>query len=149
MSASSSLRQQIIISLFFSSPSFIPPFIPPIWSASWQFVGLISKQKVLSGKSLRQHTLFGHSDRWWGQDALPRSGLLISELQRMGGGQSRIMVRVCSCHRWPAGSGTQSTKSHKPAGGSVLFLRPETTLSVRVQTERHITDESCKHTLYK
>lgn len=75
MSASSRRRQQIITSLFFSSP----PFIPPIRSASWQFAGLISKQKVLSGKSLRQQTLFGHSDRWgaWGA---ARSGLLISEL---------------------------------------------------------------------
>lgn len=38
------------------------PSIPSSQSAPWQYAGLISKQKVLSGKSLQRQTQFGYSD---------------------------------------------------------------------------------------
>lgn len=120
----------------FQPPPFFSTFIPPIRSASWQFAGLISKQKVLSGKSLRQQTLFGHCDRWGGRDALPQSGLLITELQRTRGNHGSRSV----CAAAPlTNKCTRTRKSHKPAGGLMLFffLRSENLLRVRVQTRRH------------
>lgn len=76
VSASSRWRQQIVTSLFssslpFSSSSSAHP------KCFLSFGGLISQQKVLSGKSLGQRSVAVIDG---GRGALPPSGLLISEL---------------------------------------------------------------------
>lgn len=145
MSASSRRRQQIIISLFFSSSSSIPPFISPIWSALWRFAGLISKQKVLSGKSLPEHTLFGHGDRWRGQDALPRSELLISELRR-----TRTIMDQGPCD--------PLALPHKAGSGSLPVLRPESpegrwqvlqTLQIKMDWRETLSRTRSMHPIYR